>query len=143
MFHSTAMLCRFCGIKTVGRRVICLDCIGNDDVMPALLERAKIATAMYSDYVDILPPEEAQRWGVVLDHAAKIDTLPRLNQTSAAIQFRKRLDLTAETADVFGICTGLYIRYREACHDVDAFGDLLWYVDAERAKRFDAMRNGL
>lgn len=134
MFHVTTSLCRRCNVVHAGRRVLCLECIKAADSMQMLLDRARIATAMYSDMVDATPPDLVERWGAVLDVDAQVATM------SQAITFRKRLDLTAQTADAFGLLAQLFIQYRERCEDVDAYARLLWTIDHERAVTFDRLR---
>ena len=140
MFHVTTTNCRRCNAMYVGQRVMCVSCMTLPDTPQFLLDRARIATAMYSDMVEQLTAGDLERWGVVLDAAAAIEQLPPMKQLSAAIQFRKRLDLTAKTPDLFGIITALYIQYMEHCTDVDLYARLLWTVDHQRAAEFDKVR---
>lgn len=141
MFYVTTSYCRRCHIRHVGQRVICTECLkSRTDNGEYLLEQAWLATAMYSDMVSQLPEPEAQRWNVVLDHAASIDALPAYQQMAAAVQFRKRLDVTAKTADLFGIMTQLYIQYMERCTDVDLYERLLTTIDHQAAKMFHQLK---
>lgn len=134
MFYVLTSMCRRCNVVHVGRRVLCVECIQHDDSMQMLLDRARIATAMYSDMIDATPPDLVKRWETVLD----ADT--RVTSMSEAITFRKRLELTAKTADAFGLLAQLFIQYREQCADVDDYARLLWTIDHERAVQFDTLR---
>lgn len=134
MFYVLTSLCRRCTVVHAGRRVLCVECMRADDSMQLLLDRARIATAMYSDMVDATPPDLVKRWETVLDADAAVTSM------SEAITFRKRLELTAKTPDAFGLLTGLFIQYREQCEDIDAYARLLWTVDHQRAAEFDRLR---
>ena len=140
MFWVTTTACRICNARHCGQRVICTECFPNPDNGAVLLQRARIATAMYSDLIDTIPDDIRERWETVLDAAATVDSLPEYKQPSAAIQLRKRLDLTAKTPDLFGILTQLYIQYREQCEDVDLYARLLWTIDHDKAAAFDSLR---
>lgn len=134
MFYVLTSLCRRCNVVHAGRRVLCMECMQLPDSMHMLLDRSRIATAMYTDMIDATPPDLVKRWETVLDADAAVTSM------SEAITFRKRLELTAKTADTFGILTQLFIQYRERCEDVDAFARLLWVINHQRATQFDELR---
>lgn len=135
--------CRKCLNRYAGRRVLCVECMGDWIAgFDWLLEQSNAAAGVYCDLVDSLTPDELTRWDNVQTVHMQVEGTPLTQIRTERERFQRRLDETVKFGGIMAALIQYWRTHLAICRDVDDYillGQTLGDAPIlERIKKYNA-----
>lgn len=114
--------CRKCLIRYAGRRVLCVDCMGDWVAgFDWLLEQSKAAAGIYCNLLESLTPDELARWDNVQTVHMQVENTTLTQIRTEREKFQRRLDETEKFGGIIAALIQYWRNHLAICRDVDDY----------------------